>query len=415
MSKLRQINLKARHSPYWVTVYETHDGIYMEDIFSAKDKKPALEMKSWEDAITEATGRLDKWENQLEGFENYIRIYDAGWTDIVIAGTALSRLYSEEAEHLKKLLASTKYFDTGEGWADGGCSSLRVLAVADCILLQVSQKLPSTETLIGQCVSSEDEAELSDELIEEISAELENHSEYTKKVTEKRLIRRNSDYQAIMNTIETMERSINSRMERVRKLCHTITQNYLKGSLACFSVIVKIPNRQQRGLIVSARTTTELFEKIARQINLGPDATIIFSQILTEDDVLVDNDALSFESAIGDGSQFQWEDVTFSDEILESDGKLNFYVPVTFDYVAIFGTVYALLGENPNLNVYAAYDLERNKICDRLTIVIKYPEGEDETRYYRLNTAEKDIFLQKMNAYCKEQTGKDLSRWDEAE
>lgn len=415
MSKLRQVNLKARHSPYWVTVYETVDGIFIEDIFSVKDNMPAVKMKSWEDAILEAAKKQNKWENKIEGFENYISIVDAGWTDIVIAYSTLSKLYSADAEHLKKLLASNKYFDTGKSWTEEGQRSLRVLAVSDCILLEVSQKLPSTATLIGQCVSSEDEPDLSDDLIEEISAELENNPEYTKSVTEKRLMSRNTDYGSIMETIAAMEHSIAARIDKSRKLCHTITLNFLKGSLACFSVIVKIPNGQQRGLIVSARTTTELFEKIARQVNIGPDATVIFSQILTEKDFLVDSDALHYDRMIGNTAQFQWEDVSFSDEILEDDGKLNFYVPVTFDYMTIFGTFYGLLGQEPNINVYATYDLTCNKVCDRLTIVIKYPEGKDEIRYYRLKPAEKDIFLRKMDLYCAEQTGKDLFHWNEAQ
>ena len=413
MSKLRQVNLKARHSPYWVTVYETHDGIFIEDIFSVKEKKPAVEMKSWEEAILAAVKKQGEYENQLEGFENCIRIYDAGWTDIVIAHTTLSRLYSDAAEHLRKLLASNKYFDTGFSWTEEGQRSLRVLAVADCIKLEVSQKLPSTATLIGQCVTSEDEPDLSDDLIEEISAELENHPDYTKSVTEGRILPRSTDYKSIMETIAVMEKRIESQIEKSRKLCHTITQNYLKGSMVCFSVIVKIPNRQQRGLIVTARTTTELFEKITGQVNIGPDATVIFSQILTEKDFLVDSDALHYDRVIENKAHFQWDDVSFSDEILEDNGKLNFYVPVTFDYMAIFGRFYGLLGEDPNINVYASYDLARNKVCDCLTIVIKYPEGKDEIRHYRLNPAEKDIFLRKMDIYCKEQTGKDLSRWDD--
>ena len=37
-----------------------------------------------------------------------------------------------------------------------------------------------------------------------------------------------------------------------------------------------------------SENTAELFQKIARQINLGPDATVTYAQILTKDYCLID-------------------------------------------------------------------------------------------------------------------------------
>ena len=61
-----------------------------------------------------------------------------------------------------------------------------------------------------------------------------------------------------------------------------------RSPLTYFSVVVQVPFVQQRGLVVAARSTAELFQKIVRQINLGPDATVTYAQILTKDYCLID-------------------------------------------------------------------------------------------------------------------------------
>lgn len=413
MSIIRQVNLKAEHSPYWLTLYETHEGVFMEDIFSTKDKKPAEKMQSWEAAIIAAMSALDEWVDKIEGFENYITVEDCGWTDIVIAYSTLSELYPLEAERLKKLLASNKYFDTGKSWSEETHRSLRILAVADRLLLEVSGDLPAIPTLIRQCVSSEDEIKLSDDLIEEITDELEDHPSFKRKVTVKDLIPRDTPYAQIMERIALLEQRVESRLDEARGACSTVTQNYLHGSLLIYSVVVQIPNAQQRGLIVAARSAADLFQKITEQIDLGHDATVTYSQVLNTEDILCSQQELGWEHQMGTKTQFQWKDISFSDEILEQEGKLNFYVPVTFDYMDILGMEYGLLGDDPDLNVYASYDLKAGQVCDNLLIVIKYTEGCDEEHFYALSRKEKDLFLQKMDAYCLKQTGKHLSQWNE--
>ena len=49
--------------------------------------------------------------------------------------------------------------------------------------------------------------------------------------------------------------------------------------------------------------------------------------------------------------------VSFADELSECDGLLQFYMPVTFDPDAVFGTHVATAENDDWLNVYAAYDL----------------------------------------------------------
>lgn len=295
MSKLTQVSLKAEHGPYWLRIYETEDNVYMEDIFSCKDKQPAKDVGGWPEAILAARKALNQWDGKVEGFENYIDIEDCGWTDIVIAYHTLSDLYPSDREHLKKWLAGYKNFDTGKGWTEEDHRALRVMAIDDLVLVEVSRKLPELPALIRQCVTSEDEIELSDYLIEEICDELENHPSFDREVVRKTVLPRNTPYEQIMQRIALLEQCVEGQLDENRGLCTSVTQNYLQGPLTYFSVVVQVPNVQQRGLVVAARSTAELFQKITRQINLGPDATVTYSQILDRKDFVIDRNEIYWE------------------------------------------------------------------------------------------------------------------------
>ena len=99
---------------------------------------------------------------------------------------------------------------------------------------------------------------------------------------------------------------------------------------------------------------------------------------------------------------------SFSDEIIESDGKLNFYVQTEFDVDAAFGT-FVLTDENDDwLNVYANYDIAQGKPCDTLALTLCKGDGSEESWSYPLNAAEQDVLLRKMEEYCQQQTGMSL-------
>lgn len=102
---------------------------------------------------------------------------------------------------------------------------------------------------------------------------------------------------------------------------------------------------------------------------------------------------------------------SFGDEIIESDGKLNFYVQTEFDVDAAFGT-FVLTDENDDwLNVYANYDIAQGKSCDTLELTLCKGDGSEESWSYPLNAAEKDVLLRKMDAFCMEQTGMSLREY----
>ena len=96
---------------------------------------------------------------------------------------------------------------------------------------------------------------------------------------------------------------------------------------------------------------------------------------------------------------------SFSDEIIESDGKLNFYVQTEFNMDVVFGT-FVLTDENDDwLNVYANYDIAQDKPCDTLELTLCKGDGSEESWSYQLNAAEQDVLLRKMEEFCQKQTG----------
>lgn len=99
---------------------------------------------------------------------------------------------------------------------------------------------------------------------------------------------------------------------------------------------------------------------------------------------------------------------SFSDEIIESDGKLNFYVQTEFDVDVVFST-FVLTDENDDwLNVYANYDIAQGKPCDTLELTLCKGDGSEESWSYQLNAAEQDVLLRKMEEFCQKQTGMSL-------
>ena len=99
---------------------------------------------------------------------------------------------------------------------------------------------------------------------------------------------------------------------------------------------------------------------------------------------------------------------SFGDEIIESDGKLNFYVQTEFDVDAAFGT-FVLTDKNDDwLNIYANYDIAEDRPCDTLELTLCKGDGSEESWSYPLNAAEQDVLLRKMEEYCQQQTGMSL-------
>lgn len=101
-------------------------------------------------------------------------------------------------------------------------------------------------------------------------------------------------------------------------------------------------------------------------------------------------------------------EISFQDDMSECGSLLNFYVPVTFDPDAVFGTNVATDANDDYLNVYAEFDLDVGEVCDALTVIQVCGDGSEETYRYPLTEEDRSILRSKMNDYCMEQTGLSL-------
>ena len=102
---------------------------------------------------------------------------------------------------------------------------------------------------------------------------------------------------------------------------------------------------------------------------------------------------------------------SFGDEIIEMDGKLNFYVRTEFDVDAAFGTFVCTDKNDDWLNIYANYDVEQDRLCNTLDLNLCKGDGSEEDWSYPLNAAEQEVLLCKMEAFCQQQTGMSLHEY----
>ena len=102
---------------------------------------------------------------------------------------------------------------------------------------------------------------------------------------------------------------------------------------------------------------------------------------------------------------------SFGDEIIESDGKLNFYLQADFDVDAAFGTFVCTDQNDDWLNIYANYDIEKGRPCDTLELNLCKGDGTEENWSYHLNAAEQEVLARKMEDYCQQQTGMSLHEY----
>ena len=79
-----------------------------------------------------------------------------------------------------------------------------------------------------------------------------------------------------------------------------------------------------------------------------------------------------------------------------------------FDVDAAFGT-FVCTDENDDwLNIYANYDIARDRPCDTLELNLCKGDGTEENWSYHLNAAEQEVLARKMEAFCQQQNGMSL-------
>lgn len=102
---------------------------------------------------------------------------------------------------------------------------------------------------------------------------------------------------------------------------------------------------------------------------------------------------------------------SFGEEIIESDGKLNFYLQADFDVDAAFGTFVCTDQNDDWLNIYANYDVDQDRLCNTLDLNLCKGDGSQEDWSYPLNAAEQEVLLCKMEVFCQQQTGMSLHEY----
>ena len=105
------------------------------------------------------------------------------------------------------------------------------------------------------------------------------------------------------------------------------------------------------------------------------------------------------------------QNFSFGEEIIESDGKLNFYLQADFDVDAAFGTFVCTDQNDDWLNIYANYDVDQDRLCNTLDLNLCKGDGSEEDWSYPLNAAEQEVLLCKMEAFCQQQTGMSLHEY----
>ena len=103
--------------------------------------------------------------------------------------------------------------------------------------------------------------------------------------------------------------------------------------------------------------------------------------------------------------------IGFAEEITEYDDKLNFYIPVTFDCDAVFGTDVCSPDNDDYLIIYVDYDMFTGEVGNQLDIALNRADGRIDELSYPLDEAERSALLPKMDAYCRHETGKGIAEY----
>lgn len=98
------------------------------------------------------------------------------------------------------------------------------------------------------------------------------------------------------------------------------------------------------------------------------------------------------------------EDISFSDEIMQNDNLLEFYMDVVFPPEEVFGEEVRTTGSG-FVNLYVNYDMEKGQVCDTLDVYLVRDNDTEQPFKYRLNREECAALLPKMDAYCKQELG----------
>lgn len=102
------------------------------------------------------------------------------------------------------------------------------------------------------------------------------------------------------------------------------------------------------------------------------------------------------------------EDISFSEDIMQNDNLLEFYMDVIFDPDKVFGTHVCTDENDDYINLYANYDMEARRVRDTLEVYLVRGDGSEQDYKYRLTEEERALMLPKMEEYCQHRLGLSL-------
>lgn len=102
------------------------------------------------------------------------------------------------------------------------------------------------------------------------------------------------------------------------------------------------------------------------------------------------------------------DDISFSEDIVQKENCLEFYLDVAFAAEDVFGFPAYADDSDDWMNIYANYSLETGQVCDTMDIHLVHGDGGEQNYRYPLTEAEQDLLLAKMENYCQSCWGQSL-------
>ena len=103
------------------------------------------------------------------------------------------------------------------------------------------------------------------------------------------------------------------------------------------------------------------------------------------------------------------ENIEIYDEVIQQGRNLNFYMNVWAGIDELLGPLAEEESGFEYADCYANFNMETGCVCDTLTIIVTRSDDTKAECAYWLNPAEKAILREKMDAWCREETGRSLA------
>ena len=102
------------------------------------------------------------------------------------------------------------------------------------------------------------------------------------------------------------------------------------------------------------------------------------------------------------------EEICFSEDIVQNGKFLEFCMDGAINVDEMFGTNTCDYDNGDWFNIYANYDMEKQRVCDTLEVYLQHESGGEQEFKYKLSDEEKALMLPKMEDYCQHKWNQSL-------